>query len=527
LRAAVRFAFETGDASGVVAAAMGEAPPTHTQWTAADFDPQLFLTDLVRTCFPIRGAASNGAGSESLRAILLRPPANLADTAFRQQILRELETSPDLHDALVRVHGLLCSLRAMLDEGHRAQYDTVQHKIDILTSYAELVDTLAGRFESAQSGLQRLARLGAAIQATDGHTLLRRMLDYEGHVGTVDVRLRMGADGRVRDLSLLAVRDNRDNPLVPSLLQRIVRWLQVVILRGYRMGGREVIVRLVGDVFSAVEPDLVRCLLLLGPASFYLAGLGFRDLARAKGLEVCLPTFAQAPRLDGDTGAPRTLRKLFNPLLLLQGIVPTPCDLGPTPCDSITVLTGPNSGGKTRVLQAAALAQLLGQAGLYVPAAEAHLVWAPTMVVSLANEATAAQREGRLGAELSRIRHVFEQIQPGSLVVLDELCEGTNPSEGEALFGLVTTLLPALRPQVLVTTHFLDFAARLCRDRPVPQLEFLQVELGPDNLPTFQFVPGVATTSLARHVAQRVGVTREQLEGLIARRRHELQRRGA
>lgn len=525
LRSAVRFAFETGDASGVVARAMDQAPPTESKWVAADYDQQLFLLDFVRECFQAQDATPSGFSSATvLRAILQRPPAKLADTLFRQEVLRELGSSPPLRSALQQVHGALCSLRAMLDEGHRARFDTVQHKIDVLAAYASLVDTLADGFAEAKSGLQRLTEMGTALRSGAGHRLLRQVLDYEGHVGTVDVRLRMSADGRVRDMSLLAVRDNRENPLVPSLLARVARWFRAVVMRGYSIGRQEVIVRLIGDAFTAVELDLVRCLLLLGPAALYLAGLRFRDLAETKGLRVCLPEIAPQPGLHDDRPQDRRLVGLFNPLLLLQGIVPTPCDLRSLRHDTITVLTGPNSGGKTRLLQAIALSQLLGQSGLYVPAAEARLVWAPTMVVSLGNEATATQREGRLGAELARIRHVFEQLEPASLVVLDELCEGTNPSEGEALFGLVVSLLPELRPQVHITTHFLDYASRLANEARADGLAFLQVELGADEQPTYQFVPGVAATSLAHHVAERVGVTKDQLGALIAKRRRELER---
>ena len=69
---------------------------------------------------------------------------------------------------------------------------------------------------------------------------------------------------------------------------------------------------------------------------------------------------------------------------------------------------------------------------------------------------------------------LFEQLEPGTMVVLDELCSGTNPSEGIAIFNMVVGLLPRLSPQVFVTTHFLDAARRLEEDGDVPRLEFLQ-----------------------------------------------------
>ena len=65
-------------------------------------------------------------------------------------------------------------------------------------------------------------------------------------------------------------------------------------------------------------------------------------------------------------------------------------------------------------------------------------------------------------------------------------------------------------------------AARLAEDRPIPRLEFLQVELGERDLPTYGFVPGVARTSLAQRTAARLGVTRDELLGLIAARKRAM-----
>ena len=210
-------------------------------------------------------------------------------------------------------------------------------------------------------------------------------------------------------------------------------------------------------------------------------------------------------------------RGLFNPLLLAHGVKPVPCDLTTDRHDTTVLVTGPNSGGKTRLLQSLGLAQLLAQAGLFVPARAGHLSLSPGLVVSLIEETKADQTEGRLGTELKRIRDLFERLPPGAMVILDELCSGTNPSEGEEIFELVVRMLTRLAPQAFITTHFLAFAARLQREGTIPDLRFLQVELGPDQRATYQFAAGVAHTSLAGHAAARLGVTRDQLMSLIDR----------
>jgi DNA mismatch repair protein MutS2 len=172
------------------------------------------------------------------------------------------------------------------------------------------------------------------------------------------------------------------------------------------------------------------------------------------------------------------------------------------------------------MLQAVAIGQLLAQAGLFAPMASGELPRATGLFASLFEEARADQPEGHLGMELLRIRRLFDRLDPGGLVVLDELCSGTNPSEGEEIAHLVLSLLPALGAHAFVTTHLLKFAAALQTGAAdASPIHFLQVELDARDRPTYRFVPGVARTSLALATAARLGVTREELEELIARKR--------
>jgi DNA mismatch repair protein MutS2 len=290
-----------------------------------------------------------------------------------------------------------------------------------------------------------------------------------------------------------------------------------MLTRGYRMREAELMGRLANQVFDGVH-DAVIALLALGlDLEFYLAALALRERAAGAGLEMSLPEFIE-PKDVGETGT--EFEALFNPLLLLEQKPPRPCDLK-LGASALVVITGPNSGGKTRLLEAVGLTQLLAQAGMFVPARRARLRFRDGLFVSLIQEVTADQQEGRLGTELLRIRRMFERLDFNSLVILDELCSGTNPSEGEGIFELVVSLLAELEPQALITTHFLEFAARLAKERPVAGLGFLQVELDENNDPTYGFVPGVAPTSLAGRTAERLGVTREALEALVREKKRE------
>ena len=511
----VRFAFEGGDCTGALDAVVQATPLAPSSWTTAAFAPHLFFEDLVKACFTIRIEGTKiEPDRASLVRILSRPPNHAGDTSIRQAVLAELTDHSELRRDLERAYLAIRTLRALLENAPVDEADNVSRKLDVLGSVRACIDAFADGFEGAGSRLSELRAAGEAMRGRPAYARLVQLLDLDDNLATVDIRLHLGSDGHVRHMDVLSFRENTGNPLLPGPISRLGQRMASA-LRGYRYGEKEVVVGLLHATFAPLVDDVVTCLALTATMEFYLSALGFSDIAASKGLSVSLPTLVDAPVSANEPPIKRVLRGLFNPLLLLQGIVPQATDVAVDRHDALVVVTGPNSGGKTRLLQAVAMTQCLGQVGTFVPASRAHLARAPTLFVSLVDQADAGQVEGRLGTELGRIRKLFEELQPGTMAILDELCSGTNPAEGEAIAEMVISLLPRLRPQVFISTHFLDLAMRLERDRPVEPLAFLEVELDGSLQPTFAFIPGVAKTSLANQVAARLGVTREELEALV------------
>ncbi len=511
-RVAVTLAFAGGTSGGLFNEALEQAVVGPSTWDPACFAQDLFLSRFVSDCFRIRiGQEEPVACSSYLVRVLARPPADPAAVEFRRAIVAELSSSVTLRAKFEELYRTLRRLRALLENTGRERnnWDANRRQLDILAALKQAIDTMAEGFSGAASGLGRLTLFGARVQASEPYRSLADLVRYDARLATLSLNVGVGADGRIRGFEIVSIRENNDNPFVSSLWRR---WLAKceLFLRGYRFSDGEVMARLIDAVFSGVDRQIVAMIPLLGDLEFYLGALGFRDRAAAAGLGVCLPELVAAE-------APRRLEGLFNPLLLMGGIAPVPCDLENDRLASTVLVTGPNSGGKTRLLQSVAFAQLLAQSGVFIPARSGCIALAPALVVSLIEETKADQAEGRLGMELIRIRSLFERLPPGAMVLLDELCSGTNPSEGEEIFELVVSTLSRLRPQVFITTHFLAFAARLERESTISDLGFLQVELGHDRQATFQFVKGVAKSSLAGHAAARLGVTRDQLDALVER----------
>ncbi len=509
-RLAVALAFASGVSDGaIVNEALESADVAPSSWEPAGFVSGLFLHELVSHGMRIRlGAERRSTVTKHMTKVLASPPADLAIVHHRRAILRELDGSPELRGELERLYRLLCTLRALLEGGSGTRVlDPNRRQLDILQTVKETFDCAAESFVGAKSGLSRLAAFGRRVRAGEPYRSLADLLRYDERLATMRLEIGIGADGRIRGFEVLAIEEDAKNPFVSSPWRRWLAKLELFV-RGFKFSDGEIMARLIDAVFEGLQDDIVPLVQLLGDVEVYLGALGFADAAREAGLAVCLPDLVSADE-------PRDLTGLFNPLLLAHGVKPVPCDLASDRHDTTALVTGPNSGGKTRLLQAVGLTQLLAQSGLFVPARKASLAPARALVVSLIEETRADQTEGRLGTELLRIRELFENLPPGAMVILDELCSGTNPSEGEEIFELVVDMLARLGPQAFITTHFLAFAARLERDGAIDALRFLQVELGPGDRPTYQFVPGVARTSLASHAAARLGVTREKLLELV------------
>ncbi|HMA92465.1 MAG TPA: DNA mismatch repair protein [Polyangiaceae bacterium] len=505
VRVAIVLAFSGGTSGGLFAEALDRAAIAPSSWDPSSYARDIFLSEFVSQCFKVRiGRDEYVPSTGYLVKLLASPPRDTGVVAYRRSILAELCRSPELRKEIEQIYLVLRRLRTRLEAATGVgRWGAQRRQLEILELIKTTIDCMAG------SHLSRLRAYGARLAAGEPYRSLKDLLAYDEHLATLDLKLRLGADGSIRGFEILAVQENESNPFVASPLRRWLTKLEL-FARGYRFNDSEVMARLIDAVFDGLQDEVVPLVQLLGDLEFYLGAMGFRDVAHAAGLEVCLPDLV-AP------SAPRRLTGLFNPLLFAQRITIVPCDVEIDRHDTTVLVTGPNSGGKTRLLQAIGLCQLLAQSGVFIPARAGTLAYASSLVVSLIQETRADQAEGRLGMELMRIRELFERLPPGAMVILDELCSGTNPSEGEEIFELVLRMLTRLRPQTFITTHFLAFAARLEQERKIKELRFLQVHLGPDHQPTYTFSTGVARTSLAGQAAARLGVTGDQLMALIER----------
>jgi DNA mismatch repair protein MutS2 len=502
---ALSFAFASGD--GDVFTRLLEHSPT----APSLFDPNDFVRDLdlwhfVERCMPVfaRGQRRPAQSLGYLLRVVASPPRERAHLEFRQRICAELASSPALAERLEELYVRLQQFRQRISRPSVGIQDGIERRLGILHATRAVIESLSSDFAGTTSGLQRLQRFGQAIAQSTGYRRLCELLAYEQHRAEVDLRISVGFDGRVRSFQALEQREDRSNAFYATAFGRL--WTRLLLLAsGYRASTGELLSRLVDAVFSELEPQVIYFFQLLGDVEVYLAALGFRRLAAEAGHVVCLPEVSEH--------GPRSLWGLFNPWLVAEGRACQPCDLELREGEHLVLITGPQLR-RQDALAAVAVSEPAARAERPVRAGGAGRAAPGERAVRVAGRAHADRSvEGRLGTELLRIRRLFERLRENSMVVMDELCSGTNPSEGEALMQLVLEALYELAPQAFITTHFLELAARLAGS--TRRHRFLQTELDEHEQPTYRFSDGVARTSLAHRVAERLGITRDSLRALM------------
>ncbi|MEP6870349.1 MAG: endonuclease MutS2 [Anaerolineaceae bacterium] len=458
---------------------------------------EMRLLDQLGIDIPFAGARDvrptiHGAGiGQVLEAAELVEAAQTLRTAWRARVAVE-KLRPRI-PRLAAITDQVADFRRFSDEIDRAitaRGEVADSASDILASTRRELRTAQDRLEQrAQAAMADAIRRGIAqegiLTERNGRKVIPIKSDYRGQLaGIVHDVSSSGATVFVEPMGVVDAGNQ-------------VRELQLAEQREVRR-----VLQRLAAILGESEAAALQTVLALAQLDVISA-----EVRIGKRLKAQLPPAGEVESWFKPAGATVIVRGRHP--LLRGDVVPTDLEVGGD--FSGVLITGPNTGGKTVALKTMGLLTLMAQAGIPVPCDEgSRFVCYERIYADIGDEQSIEQSLSTFSSHMRNLIAILADAAPGTLVLLDELGAGTDPTEGAALARAILETLLERGCKLVATTHHSELKAFAQND---PRLRNASVEFNLETLsPTYHLTVGLPGQSNALAIAQRLGLDAAVLE---------------
>lgn len=502
-----------------------EAGNTHLERAIADlnvrifveefllpFDPDDSLEYMAKELVTLKCGEELQASRHVVQELIAKLPLRQILEGFVSSDY-DLKSSLEEREKLLGPFGIKSFMALLSWEKLR---DIVKADYQVLKSFVSSVERTQ-EIESESSLLRKLKEFGLIVTQEDTYKASRDMVEIMENFGEAKLHIRYDFFDRIK-----AVEHLRFDP--SERWEEILKWYlhtkKVRFNKIFNQGltflfpGRKesLCMETLEFLIEQNRPFIEKMLEYRRQMDFFSGAARYVEKIKLTGVPLTFPSLSEKREI--------LIKELYNPCLLLQrgikekkDIVPNDVELYPE--ENVIIITGPNKSGKTVYVKAIGLACALAQNGFPIPAEEAQLPELDHLYTHFVHPEDITLGEGSYLDELKRIKELFQNATSRTLIIIDEPIRGSSPEDSEEMTLRFIKGFVELKAPTFLTTHFHSVSAKVDSWNGVRNLQTEVMLDGKELTPTYKIKPGKAGKSYGVEIAEKFGLTEEDILEMI------------